>query len=105
MRDQFEHIFESVRRKHGFHVCGYVVMPEHVHLLISEPEKGTLANSIQVLKQRVSRVYLGEESFWQRRYYDFNVFSERKRLEKLNYMHRNPVERGLVSAPEQWKWS
>lgn len=42
---------------------------------------------------------------WQVRYYDFNVFSERKRIEKLRYIHRNPVERGLVQAPEEWEWS
>jgi len=42
---------------------------------------------------------------WQRRFYDFNVWSERKRIEKLRYMHRNPVRRGLVAQPEQWVWS
>lgn len=42
---------------------------------------------------------------WQRRFYPFNVYSEEKRLEKLNYMHGNPVKRGLVSSPDQWPWS
>ena len=42
---------------------------------------------------------------WQRRFYPFNVFSEKKRQEKLNYMHNNPVQRGLVSAPGDWPWS
>jgi putative transposase len=42
---------------------------------------------------------------WQKRFYDFNVWTERKRIEKLHYMHRNPVKRGLVSSPELWKWS
>jgi putative transposase len=45
------------------------------------------------------------EHFWQRRFYDFNVWSARKQSEKLRYMHRNPVTRGLVSAPELWAWS
>ena len=45
------------------------------------------------------------ERFWLARFYDFNVFTERKRIEKLRYIHRNPVERGLVSSPEQWRWS
>ena len=44
-------------------------------------------------------------AFWQKRYYDFNVFSERKHVEKLRYMHRNPVKRGLVESPELWRWS
>src|ERR1700676_3294218 len=42
---------------------------------------------------------------WQRRFYDFVVFSEKKRVEKLRYMHRNPVKRGLVLEPQQWTWS
>ena len=44
-------------------------------------------------------------AFWQARFYDFNVYSERKRIEKLNYMHANPVERRLVSHPKEWPWS
>jgi hypothetical protein len=43
--------------------------------------------------------------FWQERYYDFNVWSEQKRVEKLRYIHRNPVMRGLVGRPEDWIWS
>ncbi len=46
-----------------------------------------------------------EGHIWQRRFYDFEVWSERKRIEKLRYLHRNPVKRGLVLAPEQWRWS
>lgn len=42
---------------------------------------------------------------WQRRFYPFNVFSEKKRLEKLNYLHGNPVQRRLVDSPDQWPWS
>ena len=42
---------------------------------------------------------------WQPRFYDFNVWTERKRIEKLRYIHRNPVKRGLVASPEQWRWS
>jgi len=45
------------------------------------------------------------ESFWQARYYDFNVWSEGKFVEKLRYIHRNPVVRGLVGRPEDWPWS
>jgi putative transposase len=45
------------------------------------------------------------EHIWQKRFYDFNVWTERKRIEKLRYMHRNPVKRGLVASPELWRWS
>jgi putative transposase len=97
-------------------------MPEHFHLLISEPQDTTPSVVMQVLKQRFAQQLLsrwrraqpaGQGSLWpraageiwQRRFYDFNVRTERKRIEKLRYMHRNPVKRGLVAQPEQWAWS
>jgi putative transposase len=100
----FEHSLEAMRLRYDFVVCGYVVMPEHVHLLVSEPKKALLGKAIQALKLSVS-VQSGEHPFWQARYYDFNVHNEEKRVEKLRYMHRNPVVRGLVEKPEQWQWS
>ena len=106
-RELFEHALEDTRRSYRFFVTGYVVMPEHVHLLVSEPERSVLARAIQAMKQSVARrlVLRAAEPFWQARHYDFNVWSEHKRIEKLNYMHRNPVKRGLVSRPEDWPWS
>jgi len=82
-------------------------MPEHVHLLISEPERRTLAQVLQMLKQNTAHQLRAPEGspFWLPRYYDFNVWSEDKRVEKLRYMHRNPVKRGLVEHPEDWVWS
>jgi putative transposase len=107
-RDEFVQTLERARRWYGFYIVGYVVMPEHVHLLMSEPERATLAIALQMLKQTASRklkaIAVGNP-FWQARYYDFNVWSERKRVEKLRYMHRNPVKRGLVEQPEDWRWS
>ena len=103
-RELFELSLETVRLRYGLFVTGYVIMPEHVHLLVSEPLVGSLARAIQALKLSVA-VQRHEKPFWQRRYYDFNVHSEKKRIEKLRYMHRNPVVRGLVAKPEDWKWS
>jgi putative transposase len=42
---------------------------------------------------------------WQARFYDFVVFTEKKKVEKQHYMHANPVKRGLVMEPQQWEWS
>jgi putative transposase len=103
-RDLFERALETTRRRYLFRVFGYVVMPEHVHLLLSEPNRGTFDRAIQALKTSVSK-QSRQRPFWQVRYYDFNVFSSAKRSEKLRYMHRNPVVRGLVPQPENWKWS
>ncbi len=82
-------------------------MPEHIHLLISEPERGELALVIQMLKQITSHKLksAGLPRFWQVRYYDFPVWSGDKRIEKLRYIHRNPVKRGLVAHPEDRRWS
>jgi putative transposase len=116
---------EKVRKQYELVVLGYVVMPEHVHLLVSEPRKRNLSVALKALKQGVARRLLGSarrqkqdafqlalfppdelpQRFWQRRFYDFNVFTEKKRIEKLRYMHRNPVKRGLVEKPEDWRWS
>jgi putative transposase len=115
-RDLFLKIFDQVRQKYEFRVIGYVVMPEHFHLLIGEPDGGNVALAIQVLKQRVSRQCLARgrsrppndalpPAFWYPRSYDFNVFTKKKVIEKLDYMHWNPVKRRLVASPEQWRWS
>jgi putative transposase len=122
-RDRFLAILEQARQRYRFVVIGYVVMPEHIHLLVTEPEVGTPSTVMQVLKQRTARTLLPKKkrtdprhrhlfgdgvphrAFWQARFYDFNVWTTKKRMEKLRYMHRNPVKRGLVESPEQWRWS
>ncbi|MGA8940271.1 MAG: transposase [Acidobacteriaceae bacterium] len=95
---------EAMRQRYDFYVLGYVVMPEHVHLVVSEPKHAPLSKAVQALKLSVA-VQSVKRPFWQVRYYDFNVFTGRKLAEKMRYMHRNPVKRGLVEKPEDWKWS
>jgi putative transposase len=102
--DLFERSLEKMRTRYDFHVFRYVVMPEHVHLLVTEPKKALLSKAIQALKLSVA-VQRRERPFWQARYDDFNVFTTRKHVEKLKYIHRNPVTRGPVKKPEDWAWS
>ena len=124
-RDRFVKVLEQVRSGWKFRLIGYVVMPEHVHLLVSEPRKGDPSRVLQVLKQKTSRLLKGKrrkahgmqlslklagleespEHFWQRRFYDFNVWSAKKVREKLQYMHANPMKRRLVTHPKDWPWS
>ena len=120
-RDMVLRALERSRQTYRFHVVGYVVMPEHVHLLISEPEVAAPSTAIKALKQAVAKRIANSRRrrrsiqldlftetafhFWQARFYDFNVWSAKKWLEKLRYMHRNPVKRGLVPRPEDWRWS
>jgi putative transposase len=115
---------DRIRIQKKFLVLGFVVMPKHIHLLVSEPEESSLSAVLQVLKQEVARILLKkpkkrvpgqlmlgfaglekERHLWQRRFYDFNVWSESKFNEKLNYMQANPVKRGLVLHPKDWPWS
>jgi putative transposase len=124
-RNLFVRVLGEIRERHGFLLFGYVVMPEHVHLLISEPKIGTPSTVLQMLKQTVSRrmrkykrragknqlcfPFPGDEKelpqFWQPRFYDFNVYTAKKWKEKLEYMHANPVDRKLVKHPGEWPWS
>ena len=108
-------------------------MPEHFHLLIWPSARADPSQIVQSLKERTALFVLknlqenerapwcqrmlqrlrlpptvhghGPHRVWQRRFYDLNVWSEKKRLEKLKYMHGNPVKRRLVSSPEQWAFS
>ncbi len=114
----FEDALERVRRRYLFLAAGYVAMPEHVHLLVNEPKGALLSRAVQALKLSVS-MRRRERPFWQAHYYDFNVSSHEKFVEKLRYIHRNPgapthehcvvgwnpVRRGLVAKPEDWAWS
>jgi putative transposase len=136
-RDLFLAVLERVRRQYRFVVIGYVVMPEHFHLLITEPQIGNPSTVMQALKLGFARRVLAESAraqvskgarpgapgftppgfaapgfvekssshVWSARFYDFNVYKERKRVEKLRYIHRNPVERSLVAEADQWLWS
>ena len=103
----FEQVLERMRARHALLVFGYVLMPEHVHLLVSEPPVTRLDVVLKAVKQESAKKLRqpGRTHFWEERYHDFNVFSEAKFKEKLRYVHRNPVKRGLVTKPEEWRWS
>ena len=97
-RDLVLTVLELMRVRYRFAVIGYVVMPEHVHLLISEPLIANPSTVIQAVKLSVCRrLAIGggfSGRFWQSRFYDFNQWGQQKEVEKLKYMHRNPVVRG-----------
>jgi putative transposase len=112
MEEVFLATLEQTRQRFGFYVFGFVVMPEHVHLLVSEPAKVLLAKAMQVLKAGVSvearqRGWRkeGAQPFWQARYFDHNVRNQAGFVTQLRYIHRNPVKRGLCKAAEEWPWS
>src|ERR1700733_6807756 len=111
-RDRFLSILEQTRQRYRFVVVGYVLMREHIHLLFTEPEIGTPSTVMQVLKQRAANALLPQRRrrnprqrdlfepepprrvLWQARFYRLQCVDDQKRVEKLRYMHRNPVKRG-----------
>jgi len=105
-RETVEAVLEQTRARHPARIYAYVLMPEHVHLLVNEPPQMLLAQFLKAVKQVTSRRLRGpREKFWQDRYYDSNVRGEMARSEVIRYIHRNPVARGLVAKPEDWPWS
>jgi putative transposase len=129
----FAEVLSKLRQEFGFRLVGWVLMPDHFHLLIQPWPAESAPRLIQQLKQRTAYRLLqilrenpregwcrkmlarfrlpatvhdqAQYRVWQRRYYVMNIFTEKKRLEKLHYMHGNPVKRGLVASPAEWPWS
>jgi putative transposase len=117
---------EEIRHKYCLKLYGYVVMPEHVHLVLWPPDSVKLGRVIGQLKSLSARRMLpllrtqrggsldrlrvdrdGEHrlAFWQARCYDHNCRTSETVKEKIEYCHKNPMVRGLVAEPGDWPWS
>jgi putative transposase len=120
LRDDFVTITAEKLREHQGICSGFAVMPNHIHAILWFDAIGSLTPFMKSWKQttsiRLKRVLRGvaphyastippSEPFWQPKYYPFNLFTARKALEKLEYMHLNPVRAGLVSRATDWPWS
>jgi len=129
----FVDILRQLRLELQFKLVGYVLMPEHLHMLIWPSPVADPSRILQCLKERTALFVLDQLKanpqfawcrrtltrfvlpatfhgpsryrVWQRRFFDMNIYSEKKRLEKLDYMHANPVKRRLVNEPGDWPWS
>jgi putative transposase len=129
----FVDALRAVRSRLDFLLIGWVLMPDHFHILLRPGLTESTSDILKQAKQRsafaILEALLGQpdvrscrsllRSFrlpptvhsqahyrvWQRRFVPFNVYTEKKRLQKLDYMHANPVTRGLVSSPAEWPWS
>jgi putative transposase len=123
-RRVFEQTLERVRRWYGFYVTGYVVMPEHVHLLVSAPERSSLAVAMQMLKQVVAQKLrfprrgislfgkpgitismFGRPRSALRSYGTCIAIRGPRPAPVLRWAGWKPVKRGLVEKPEDWAWS
>lgn len=117
------------RYKQSFKLLGYVIMPDHIHLLIQITGQATLADIMRDYKEFTAKRIIrqaevedkqewlkafqeagqitgrSEQKVWQDSYWDKSIFSVRFLREKLNYIHRNPVRAGLVESPELYWYS
>ena len=125
IKDAVVEQFRVAQTETKFETFAWVVMPEHIHLLIvpslpTYPVGEVLRKIKEPLARRVLKRWTeleapvlsrltdprGHRHFWQRGGgYDRNLFSETQVREKADYIHANPVRRGLVERAEQWRWS
>jgi putative transposase len=114
---------QTIRDEYGIRLYGFVVMPEHVHLVLHPPDSIKLGLLVGRLKSKsASRIIAQQlvdlpgdcvrrkdgqqrQAFWQTRCYDHNCRTPETVIEKIRYCHNNPVKRGLVLEPGQWPWS
>ena len=129
----FVNVLGQLRRDMGILLNGWVLTPDHFHLLIRPEPAEASVRFMQELKKRTAQQIIAaltrnqdnprcrtlparlrlppgvhSDSYyrvWQRRYVPFNVFTHKKQMEKLDYMHHDPVTARLVASPDQWLWS
>ena len=132
-KDRWVATLDELREELKFRIVGYVLMPEHFHVLVWPTAEANPSQIVQRLKDGTALFILktlkensgytwcrkmlagvalpptvhhhAHSRVWQRRFYDMNIWTPKKREEKLNYMHYNPVKRGLVTHPGDWPWS
>jgi putative transposase len=113
-------VLTKLLRERQARCLGFVIMPEHVHALLWFPQTGQLSGFLHEWKRQSSltiRAWYRTEApsycrefgegrrFWLPKYYSFEIYEEAKLEEKLDYMHQNPVRRGLVARTTDWRWS
>ena len=111
--DVCEHLlnmFESYRSEFGLTCHAYVLMPDHLHVLLSQTEDGSLvARLVGEFKKWSSRSWHHSQfrrtTLWRRGYDDVPVPGSDAARTKVNYAHANPVRRGLVAHAEDYRWS
>jgi putative transposase len=96
------------RRDGRYELHAFVVMPEHIHLLLTPALDVTLERAIQLIKGGYSHELGGiigrKREVWQRGFTDHRIRDEMDFMHHRNYIHRNPVERGLVNDPREYRY-
>ena len=105
----FMQVLDDVRLETTFGLLAFVVMPNHVHLVLTPSVSHSLGEFMRLLKGRFARRYNGATggsgSLWQSRYHERTLRSERELLAAIEYVHLNPVMAGLVEDASAYPWS
>ena len=100
---------QSRRTQHRFLLTAWVFLPDHWHAIIMPPYPSTISvvmESIKVSSTRhISKLRDDRGVLWQGRFFDRALRKVKEYHEKVEYIHLNPVRRGLVTKPEGWRWS
>ena len=102
-------VLNTVRARRDFRLAGFVIMPDHAHWLALPRPEDTLSTIVQQWK-RISAMKLNSlrrtrETLWQKGFFDRFMRTPQEFLETLEYIHQNPVQKGLVAIPTDWDWS
>jgi len=119
--DKIDLLRESVRQvkfNHPFHIDGWVVLPEHMHCIITlPPGDDGFSKRIRLIKTHFSknlpsterrsivRQERGERGIWQRRFWEHSIRDEADYIAHMDYLHFNPVKHGHVSRVKDWPYS
>ncbi len=105
----FMDVLDEARLEMSFRLLAFVIMPDHVHLVVIPSEGYRLGQFMQLLKGRFARRYngvIGERGrLWQSRCHERTLRSEGELFAAIEYVHRNPVTAGLVKEASAFPWS
>ena len=126
----FLKVLYEVKEKLNFLLIGFVIMPDHLHLMIVPETRNSISDVMRHIKGRFARLYnqsiwrinsadyetnkifyrAGNSSppkrkVWQNSFYDHVIRNRKEFLEKLNYIYNNPVKAKIVAKPEDYKFS
>ena len=102
-------VFKTSRSRLGFALCGYVLMPDHWHALFGMSSPLSVSRVLYDIKKsaarKIHKIRGTEGPLWQHQFWDRFIRNAQEFHERLEYMHMNPVRKGLVTQPEEWRWS
>ncbi len=104
-------ILNNVKELHPFELLGYVILPDHLHIVIQPTGESNFSDIMHSFKPNFTKAYkkmIGLSSsqsmkFWQKRFWDHVIRDDRDLENHLHYTHFNPVKHGLINDPRKWK--